>query len=610
MFGFIKNLLRKQGDTSASEASHPSVEAVQAVAPPPPPRPQPPPAAARSAYNHRNGNAQNGGNAPARGLELSLQSILAVLPLELQPRIRQQEVGDAAILVPLEKILSQLPRGSVKIAFGEVRQAFPGVFSHDSDRDTVAVPLPLGEILSRLNPALITRRRAQKQVHVPPEISSPFDPKNEGLIFSVGPAKPEPAPASHSSHATFAARHTAAPHATPVTPVAHPRSTLTSAPTPPPPSAIPTSPPPAVLPAGRPLQLMSNHVSPAPQHPAPQHPAPQPPAPPLVPMAPISSISPLSALNPPNPLAPSPLTASEPEVRQHVDPNPLIVSMTALAESWPEAVRKEVVQLKLVEAKVALPSDVVENALRQGRIAFSWKTLRSWVRPNPGSVPSPLDSTVVELPLKVVAPLFLARQRAASQGQQRVAVDAEIPNLFFGFPQPESNGRSAAPGPEVATASTAKPVDTNYYVWEDSTEEVHVREATPAPAPHKASPGTKLVARCATPNEVVARAAALDGVAGALVALPDGLMVANKISSDLNGDTLAAFLPQIFSKMSQCTKELRMGDLNNLHFTVGNVPWKVFRVNAIFFAAFGRVGEPLPTAQLAALAAELDHKNK
>ena len=87
-------------------------------------------------------------------------------------------------------------------------------------------------------------------------------------------------------------------------------------------------------------------------------------------------------------------------------------------------------------------------------------------------------------------------------------------------------------------------------------------------------------------------------------------MVASRLSPDLNGDTLAAFVPQIFGKLSQATKELRMGELNNLNFTVGNLPWKIFRVNAIFFAAFGRPGEPMPTAQLAALAAELDHKSK
>jgi predicted regulator of Ras-like GTPase activity (Roadblock/LC7/MglB family) len=144
-------------------------------------------------------------------------------------------------------------------------------------------------------------------------------------------------------------------------------------------------------------------------------------------------------------------------------------------------------------------------------------------------------------------------------------------------------------------------------VWEDSHDTARIHESEVKRGP---TPGTKFVAKYATPNEVVSRAAGLDGVAGALIALPDGLMVANRLPPDLNADTLAAFLPQIFGKVSQCTKELRMGDLNNLNFTVGNVPWKIFRVNAIFFAAFGQPGVPLPTAQLAALAAELDHKPK
>jgi predicted regulator of Ras-like GTPase activity (Roadblock/LC7/MglB family) len=148
-------------------------------------------------------------------------------------------------------------------------------------------------------------------------------------------------------------------------------------------------------------------------------------------------------------------------------------------------------------------------------------------------------------------------------------------------------------------------LDTNYFSPADS-------PGAPQPAPAQnngtRSPGTKFVAKYATPNEVTSRAAALEGVAGALIALPDGLMVASRLAPDLNGDTLAAFLPQLFARVSQCTKELRMGELNNLNFTVGNVPWKIFRVNAIFFAAFGQANQPLPTADLAALAAELDHK--
>lgn len=205
---------------------------------------------------------------------------------------------------------------------------------------------------------------------------------------------------------------------------------------------------------------------------------------------------------------------------------------------------------------------------------------------------------MLDLPLKVVAPLFIARQQEAAKHQQKVTVDEEIPNLFFGFPRAET-------GVPVA-AATARPSDTNFYVWDENSDTARVdhsdvKRGVPGP-------GTRFVEKYATPNEVVSRAAGLEGVLGALIALPDGLMVANRLPPELNADTLAAFLPQIFGKVSQCTKELRMGELNNLNFTVGNVPWKIFRVHSIFFAAFGKAGEPLPTAQLAALAAELDHK--
>lgn len=265
----------------------------------------------------------------------------------------------------------------------------------------------------------------------------------------------------------------------------------------------------------------------------------------------------------------------------------------AVAESWPDGIRKEIVQLNLMEAKVHLPVDAIGQGLKQGRIAFSWKTVRSWIKAPGLAFTSPQDATMLELPLKVIAPLFMTRQRETCKEQQKVKIDGDIPNLFFGFPQADS-----------PPAAVAKPKDTNYYVWDDPAESV---QAQPEQI-RRSSPGTKFITRYATPNEVVSRAAALEGVSGALIALPDGLMVASQLSPDVNGDTLAAFLPQIFAKVSQCTKELRMGELNNLNFTVGNVPWKIFRVNAIFFAAFGRAGEPLPTGQLAALASELDHK--
>ena len=118
------------------------------------------------------------------------------------------------------------------------------------------------------------------------------------------------------------------------------------------------------------------------------------------------------------------------------------------------------------------------------------------------------------------------------------------------------------------------------------------------------------MSRQAHPKEVVLRAVALPGVAGSVVAMQDGLRVASQTPAELNADTLAAFLPQIFERVNQSTRELRMGALNNVNFTVGNVPWKIFRVNSVYFAAFGRAGEQLPSGQLAQLAADLDRKKQ
>ena len=549
MFGHLKNLLRKWVETpdedqpalapgAAPASTRRIVMAPRSEAAPP----------------HNNGVHQNG-----RGIDLPLQPILSALPLELQPRLLHADAGALTISIPLEKILAQLSRGAVQISFGELRQAAPDLFTPEDDRDRVLVPLPLGEILARLNPALITRRRVQRQVEIPAEICSPFDQRNQGLIFSVGPANPASAPTPAPAPPL---RHAATPALTPVVPPA--RSGMTFAPTPPPPTAVSHSAP-AMSSAARVLRELSSSQAPAAPAPTPQAPAPPP---------------------------------SKPAD----DPSPLLIALTSLAEGWPEAVRQELVQLNLVDARVALPTEVVERALKQGRVAFTWKTIRSWIKPAPLPVVSAHDGSVLELPLKVVAPPFLARQTEAAKLKKKVSVDDDIPNIFFGCPRPESGSAMVA---SAANSAAARQADTNFYVWNDTSDKARVQDDETKRGP---TPGTKFVAKYATPNEVVSRAAALDGVAGSLIALPDGLMVASRLAPDLNGDTLAAFLPQIFGKVNQCTKELRMGELNNVNFTVGNVPWKIFRVNAIFFAAFGSAGEPLPTAQLAALAVELDHR--
>ena len=612
LYGSFKNLFRKLVLMPPQEPPAPPPMPTPAhkrqIVMAPMPEPTPP---------RTGGIRQNG-----KGIELPLQPILATLPAELRPRLKYEDAGALTISIPLEKVLAQLSRGVVQMSFGELRQAAPDLFTAEEDRDRTTIPLPLGEILTRLNPALITRRRVQKQVEVPADVASPFDKYSRGTIFSVGPTRPGSVPAAPL---TPPQRQTAPD---PVAPAALPaRGDIAFTPTPQPPTATPPGAPaisakaPAVPPA-----RSTPRVAPGPKLPAatpPSAPAINAGAPAAPPARSAQAFTPAAQVPAATPApapamsavvravdelsghpSPAPAAPAAPAPKPAEDAKPLVMGLTTLAGGWPEAVRQELVQLNLVDAKVALPVEIAERALKQGRVAFTWKTLRSWIRPTPLPVVSAHDGTILELPLKVVAPHFLARQRDAGKQQQKVSVDAEIPNLFFGFPQPEVGGSAAAP---AASSAPAAPVDTNFYVWDDTSDRAKVQEDD---VKHGPSPGTKFVAKYSTPNEVVSRAAALDRVSGALIALPDGLMVASRLSPDLNGDTLAAFLPQIFGKVNQCTKELRMGELNNLNFTVGNVPWKIFRVNAIFFAAFGRVGEPLPTAQLAALAAELDHRPK
>jgi predicted regulator of Ras-like GTPase activity (Roadblock/LC7/MglB family) len=515
----------------------------------------------------------------ASELRLPLQPIIASMPMELRAKVMQTPAVGTVISIPLEKVLTQLARGSVKITFGELRLAAPGVFINSGgEHDHKPVVLPLNEILPRLNPALLARRVTQKQVELTNEVDSPFGALGQGITISTAPMKPPPAPPTPPIRMPTAPIQMPAPTSRMVTPVA---SSASIRPT------VPPTAPPTVSQAPTPTIRIAvsknngNNGNGAPK--------------------PVARVAPLASQAP-------------------MEPADISAPLTALSEDWPEGLRLEIAKLNLSNAQVLLPGKLIEQALKRGRVTFKWQDLRPLIKPTPPPASSH-DGTALELPLKIIAPLFLTRQPAASRPQQATLPPADIPNLFFGFPQPQAEAPvSEAPVPEEplkmqvpeVNRPALKPVDvkladSNYYIWGETNDAPRVDETE---YKRKQRPATDFTSRHATPQEIINRAMALPGVAGALVALQDGLKVASQIPPEFNADTLAAFLPQIFDRVSQSTRELRMGALNNFNFTVGNVPWKIFRVNAVYFAAFGRAGEPLPAVQLAALAAELDRKKQ
>ena len=535
--GLLRGLLRhfEASEADAPPDAQPFATTASAAAP----RPQPESMSIPAAPPNRAVNE----------LEMPLQPILEKLPAELRARMIMSpaDLGQASISIPIEQILPQLALGSVKIMFGQLREAALNLFRVGEEYDSLPVVLPLNAVLSRLSPGLLSRNPAQKAAGVPAEITGPFGARTQSPAAFPAPAK-SPAPAA----------------------------------------------PPFRMAA--PVQKTDTQIKPR-ISPAPVAPRKETPMTPVIPATMVRPIAPAA----PTPVAPEQKIISAP--------------LAALSGKWPEALRREITQRNLADAHVALPLDAVAQAMKRGRVTFVWRDLRSWIRPTPAAAVSVHDKAELELPLKVIAPLFMERHAPPARPQTRLTFDKSIPNLFFGFPSAETEAPVAAPAAEPVPESgrpALKPVDaklseTNYYVWGDAadTPRVDASEYKRAQAP-----ATDFTSRYATPKEIVARSMTLPGVTGAVVALNDGLMIASQVPPDLNADTVAAFLPQIFDRMAQCTRELRMGALNNLKFTVGNVPWHIFRVNAVYFAAFGRAGESLPTAQLKSLAGELDRKKQ
>jgi hypothetical protein len=539
-------------------------------------------------------------------LEMPLLPILEKLPPDLRSKSFTGGVNltGANICISVEKVLPQLAQGTVKITFGELRSAAPNLFRMGEEYDSLPIVLPLNDVLARLNPALLVRHLPQRTISAPSEISGPFGAGAQGVAFTTAPLKPTP-PTTHFFKKAPPSETPKIPMPTPVAPPP-PFSQRTAAPAP---SA------PAV-----PIPLRANTPAPIQQIPSPARaPIPAPIAAPIaapIPITPKVPVqppppAPIPFIKPAAPAMSPPLAAPVPAISTAAasgDIATILVPLRALAEAWPETLRQEIVQTNLINSQVALPVHLIEPALRRGRVIFSWHNLRSWLRPTPPG-PSIHDNKELELPLKVIAPLFLPRQNGVVNQRSKSSIPpSSVPNLFFGFPQPQPE-ELAPPVNVPDLVPPVKPVDarmaeTNFYVWGDGNETPRVDETDYK----RATPATDFTSRRAMPQDIIERAMKLPNMAGAIIALPDGLKVAHHLPSELNADTVAAFLPQLFSRVSQCSKELRMGELNNLNFTIGNIPWKIFRVNAVYFAAFGRAGEPLPTAQLAVLAGELDRK--
>ena len=269
-----------------------------------------------------------------------------------------------------------------------------------------------------------------------------------------------------------------------------------------------------------------------------------------------------------------------------------------ISKGWPEPVLQDIQQFNLNQSTVLVPLASIETGLKTGRVEFTWRELCAWLDPqSPPAQHSLNGDNRVSLPLSLVAPQFMKARGNAGE-RRKVNVDQQIPDLFNAAGKPTP----AAPAPEAAPHSPSP---------------VAAPQTAPVAAPAVKKKPTSLNElfnepdkRNWSPNDIVHKSATLPGVAGALIALQDGLLVAACMPPEARTETIAAFVPQIFGRMNQYSKELQMGDCNSIALTVEEGTLHIFSAGIIYYAALSKPGELLPMLEIQLIASELSRHTK
>jgi len=289
----------------------------------------------------------------------------------------------------------------------------------------------------------------------------------------------------------------------------------------------------------------------------------------------------------------------------------LDVPLEQFSASWADPIKRDIAQFNLGQSCVSIPLEYLDAGLKTGKVEFTWRQICAWLKPtSPSALLSINGELRVSFPLHLIAPLFL--KRSAAPARRKARVDQEIPDLFSaGAKPPAAPTAPAAPAPAAPAAPMAafKPPEAR---------PTPVDVSAPAPAPAASRPTARSLAelfnepdkRSWTPNDIVNRTSSLPGVAGALIALQDGLLVAACMPPNARTETIAAFVPQIFGRMSQYTRELQLGEASAVSCTVDSGTLQVFSAGIIYFAALGKPGVPLPLPELQLIATELGRHTK
>ena len=548
MLTFLKTLFQKKPDASApvGAVASPSVSVAQPQAASP----------VRAVADQGTPAAQV---AVAR---LSLLPILQKLPEDLRANIAKYPDGTPTVALPLATIQKQLAQGSVKMSLASLyRQAPAGTFTSAKVEDKRMIEVPMAEVLRHVQPMNLRRRADQRKVDLPSNAPQLFGDRSNPFAVAPSEGDDEPAPAPR-------------PRAQEEAP------------------SVETAPPYFV-----PLKMEAG--------------------------AEAKSAKP-SAL-------------ATPSVEGEVT-----IPLAMLMGGWPEPARAEAAAM--MEAVVEIPAALLAPMMGRGKVIFSWGQVRSWIKPAPTGQTEAREATEIVLPIKVVAPAFIMQTKPVTPRKQ-VDMDETIPSLFDGgeAARPVSPAPAPAPVEPIAIVDVPRyetvqmseplrmqvsPVEDELELEEDDASEtpaalpfrlkVETESESEAPAPEpepveaavpaslpEPIPHVNGTAKVRSPHEMMEAITKLPGVAGAIVALREGLPVAAKLPEQMKADTVAAFLPQIFGRLNNYTQEMQIGEVEDLLLTVNGAHFQGYHMGEIYFAVLGQPGQALPWQELREMVHEL-----
>lgn len=312
--------------------------------------------------------------------------------------------------------------------------------------------------------------------------------------------------------------------------------------------------------------------------------------------------------------------------------NSISVDIKSLSVGWDENIKKKFEEFKILESKVFIPINELEPQMKRGKVEFSWEKLRQWV------VPRPLTEiiereTVLELPLSVIAPLFLSRVRKPKV-QKKITVDEELPDLFTQSgaeskveaekpaavlslkPSQEKQATEAPPSPEPSKTEEKQVVKTPLVIKPDVIKlkpepkmpQQEMVSAQPSVKPDELKPavGKAEISKPKSlgelfnkpdkpvwsPNEIVQNTLTLPGVSGVMIVLKDGLPVVAKLPAGIKPEALAGFVPEMFSKLEHYVHDLNFGQINNISITCDDFKLYACKSGNIYLVVVGEKDKP------------------